>query len=59
MSAAELATVITAAAGLVAAIAALVAAWRGQAAISSHLQEHADSTTSTARQSQTPSAGPS
>lgn len=57
MSAAELATVITAAAGLVAAIAALVAAWRGQAAINTHIQDHADSTPSAARQPQPPSAG--
>ncbi len=41
MTGAELAAVITAAAGLVAAVAALVRAWRTSSAVAAHLQAHA------------------
>ena len=52
MSAAALAAVITAATGLIAAVAALVRAWRSQSVLADHLQEHAALNTRAARQQQ-------
>ena len=49
MTGAELAAVITAAAGLVAAVAALVRAWRTSRAVAAHLQAHADEVARAAR----------
>lgn len=57
MTAAQLAAVITAAAGLVAAVTALVQALRAKSAVAAHVQEHAASTTRAARPARAPSDG--
>jgi hypothetical protein len=49
MTGAELAAVLTAAAGLVAAVTALVRAWRTSNALASHVAEHQAVATASAR----------